>query len=71
MLAAAWAFMALTVAMAVFASPIKRYTDGAAAPLGDPKAYARAVIGADAETQPTTRPYDGQRAPVAPKKEQP
>lgn len=71
MLAAAWAFMALTVAMAVFASPIKRYTDGAAAQLGDPKAYARAVIGADAETHPTTRPYDGQRAPVAPKKEQP
>ena len=71
MLAAAWAFMALTVAMAVFASPIKRYTDAAATQLADPMAYVRAVLGEEAVTQPTTRPYDGQRAPGGAAKEQP
>jgi multicomponent K+:H+ antiporter subunit D len=71
MLAAAWAFMALTVAMAVFASPIKRYTDAAATQLADPMAYVRAVLGDDAATRSTTRPYDGQRAPAGGTKEQP
>ncbi|MBX3609906.1 MAG: monovalent cation/H+ antiporter subunit D [Hydrogenophaga sp.] len=72
MVASAWIFLALGVAMAVFASPIKRYTDAAAAQLGDPGAYARAVLGPDAEGQPTTRPYDGRRPrPQTPTKEQP
>jgi len=72
LLSATWAFMAVTVAMAVLASPIKRYTDAAAAQLGDPASYVRAVLGPDAATHTTTRPYDGRR-PVAPapKKEQP
>ncbi len=55
-----WAFMALTVALAVFASPVKRYTDAAAAQLSVNADYVRAVLGADAP--PSTRPYDGQRA---------
>lgn len=71
MLAAAWAFMALTVAMAVFAAPIKRYTDAAAHQLADPMAYVRAVLGDEAANQSTTRPYDGQRAPDAGVKEKP
>jgi len=69
MLGAAWAFMALTVAMAVFASPIKRYTDAAAAQLADPMAYAEAVLGLQPGEPPTTRPYDGQRVPAGPQKE--
>ena len=55
-----WAFMALTVALAVLAAPVKRYTDAAAAQLSVNADYVRAVLGADAP--PSTRPYDGQRA---------
>jgi multicomponent K+:H+ antiporter subunit D len=56
-----WAFMALTLALAVFASPVKQYTDAAAAQLDRPSDYVRAVLGADAVGRSTTRPYDGQR----------
>ena len=63
LLSAVWAFMALTLAMAVLASPVKRYTDAATAPLADQAAYARAVLGVTGA--PTTRPYDGQRTPAA------
>ncbi|MCV0440066.1 MAG: monovalent cation/H+ antiporter subunit D [Hydrogenophaga sp.] len=59
LLSAVWAFMLVTVAMAVLASPVKRYTDAAAAQLADQAAYVRAVLGPDASRQPTTRPYDG------------
>ena len=60
-----WAFMALTVALAVLAAPVKRYADAASAQLSVNADYARAVLGADAPS--STRPYDGQRA--APTKE--
>ena len=49
--------------MAVLASPVKRYTDATARQLADQAAYARAVLGVTGA--PTTRPYDGQRTPVA------
>ncbi|MDM7943926.1 MAG: monovalent cation/H+ antiporter subunit D [Hydrogenophaga sp.] len=73
LLSAVWAIMLMTVAMAVLASPIKRYTDAAAAQLADQALYVRAVLGSDRATQPTTRPYDGVRpAPsVKPKEERP
>lgn len=67
LLAPVWAFMALTLALAVFASPVKQYTDAAAAQLARPSDYVRAVLGADAVGRSTTRPYDGQR--VAPTQE--
>jgi multicomponent K+:H+ antiporter subunit D len=70
LLAPVWAFMALTVALAVLASPVKRYTDAAAAQLSAPADYVRAVLGADAASRSTTRPYDGQRA-VPPQEKQP
>ncbi len=46
-----------SVAMAVWASPIKRYTDAAAAQITDVQAYARAVLGPDLPG--TTRRYTG------------
>lgn len=58
MLSATWVFMALTVALAVMAAPVKQYTDDAAAQLGDRAAYQRAVLGEQAQT---TRPYTGAR----------
>ena len=58
-----WAFMALTVALAVLAAPVKRYTDAAAAQLSVNADYVRAVLGPDAP--PSTRPYDGQRGAPA------
>jgi multicomponent K+:H+ antiporter subunit D len=62
LLSAVWAFMALTVAMAVLASPIKRYTDDTATQLADTAAYAQAVLGlAPGQPSTTTRPYDGAR----------
>jgi multicomponent K+:H+ antiporter subunit D len=68
LLSAVWAFMALTLAMAVLASPIKRYTDDTAKQLADTHAYARAVLGLEPGTpSTTTRPYNGVRA-VAPAK---
>ena len=63
LLSAVWSFMALTLAMAVLASPVKRYTDATARQLAHQAAYARAVLGVTGA--PTTRPYDGQRTPVA------
>ncbi len=67
LLSAVWAFMALTLAMAVLASPVKRYTDATAAQLADQAAYARAVLGVtDANAAPSTRPYDGQRPATTP-----
>ena len=66
LLSAVWAFMALTLAMAVLASPVKRYTDAAAVQLADQANYARAVLGVTGTSPaPTTRPYDGQRPPAA------
>ena len=50
--------LALSLLLAVAASPLKRYTDAAALQLADRAAYAQAVLGpvggADADT---TRPY--------------
>ena len=73
LLSAVWAIMLMTVAMAVLASPIKRYTDAAAAQLAEPAQYVRAVLGPDRATVPTTRPYDGVRPTpaVKPLKESP
>jgi multicomponent K+:H+ antiporter subunit D len=66
LLSAVWAFMALTLAMAVLASPVKRYTDAPASQLADQAAYARAVLGVtDGAPASTTRPYDGARVPAA------
>ncbi len=62
LLASAGAFMALTLGLAVLASPVKRYTDAAAAQLSAPADYVRAVLGADVPGHSTTRPFDGQRA---------
>jgi len=61
LLSAVWAIMLMTVAMAVFASPIKRYADAAALQLADQALYVRAVLGPDRATTPTTRPYNGVR----------
>jgi multicomponent K+:H+ antiporter subunit D len=61
LLSASWVFMAMTVALAVFASPVKRYTDAAALQLMDKAAYAQAVLGEQGGVNAsTTRPYDGQ-----------
>lgn len=61
LLSAVGSIMLLTMAMAVFASPVKRYTDATAAQLADQALYVRAVLGPDRATTPTTRPYDGIR----------
>jgi multicomponent K+:H+ antiporter subunit D len=68
LLAPVGAFMAMTIALAVAASPVKRYTDAAAAQLAAPADYVRAVLGAGAEA--TTRRYDGQRVTPASSMEQ-
>ena len=71
LLSAVWAIMLLTAAMAVFASPLKRYTDATALQLADQALYVRAVLGPDRAAMPTTRPYDGVRpAPQAKPSEQ-
>ncbi|TSE19835.1 Na(+)/H(+) antiporter subunit D [Tepidimonas alkaliphilus] len=65
LLAAPWAFMALTVALAVGAAPVKAYTDAAARQLTDKAGYAAAVLARHGGPQvPTTRPYDG-RVPAS------
>ncbi|GAB3189269.1 monovalent cation/H+ antiporter subunit D [Hydrogenophaga aquatica] len=65
MLGAAWFFMGVTVAMAVFAAPVKRYTDATAQQLTDKAAYAHAVLGRQGGADVrTTVPYDGRRGPV-------
>jgi multicomponent K+:H+ antiporter subunit D len=73
LLSAVWAFMALTLVMAVLASPIKRYTDDTATQLADTAAYAKAVLGlAPGEPSTSTRPYDGARQSTpAPKPQAP
>ncbi|MEZ5663314.1 MAG: hypothetical protein R3E94_07255 [Burkholderiaceae bacterium] len=54
LLSSAWAFMAMTLVLAVCASPVKRYTDAAAAQLSRPADYVRAVLGDDRSAVPTT-----------------
>ena len=62
LLSAVWVFMALTLAMAVLASPIKRFTDATAQQLADTSAYAKAVLGLEpGEKSRSLRPYDGVR----------
>jgi multicomponent K+:H+ antiporter subunit D len=58
LLLSVWAFMGMTVALAVVASPVKSYTDAAAAQLADRAAYQRAVLG---DLGNSTRPYTGER----------
>jgi multicomponent K+:H+ antiporter subunit D len=63
LLAAGW-LLGASILMSVFADPIKRYTDAAAAQLGDAPALARAVLAAQGGIDPTAvRPYHG-AAPV-------
>lgn len=63
LLSAVWAFMAMTLAMAVLASPIKRYADDTASQLADTAAYAKAVLGLEpGEMSHSLRPYDGARS---------
>jgi multicomponent K+:H+ antiporter subunit D len=60
LIAATLSLLAVSVAMAVVAEPLKRYTDAAAAQLGDRAAYARAVLGEQGgEAADTARPYRG------------
>lgn len=67
LLSAIGSFMVLTVLMAVFASPVKRYTDATAAQLSDTAAYARAVLGVSpGGLSNSTRPYDGALRRAAP-----
>ena len=61
MLAATLSLLAAGVAMSVFAAPLKRYTDAAAAQLLDREAYARAVLGSERDS---VRPYRGTREPA-------
>jgi multicomponent K+:H+ antiporter subunit D len=52
--------LGLSLALAVAASPLKRYTDAAALQLGDRAGYAQAVLGAvGGAAADTTRPYRG------------
>jgi len=52
--------LALSLLLAVAASPLKRYTDAAAVQLADRAAYARAVLGPlGGAAATTTRPYRG------------
>ena len=52
--------LTLSLVLAAAASPLKRYTDAAAAQLNDRAAYAQAVLGAvGGEGAQTTRPYRG------------
>lgn len=52
--------LALSLVLAAAGSPVKRYTDAAAAQLTDRAAYARAVLGLVGSTAAvTTRPYRG------------
>ncbi|HYE40054.1 MAG TPA: monovalent cation/H+ antiporter subunit D [Ramlibacter sp.] len=72
LIGATLALLATGVAMAVFASPLKRYTDAAAMQLSDPAAYADAVLGDQGGARAeTTRPYTGEgaRPPAAHKEE--
>jgi multicomponent K+:H+ antiporter subunit D len=60
LMSATLALLTLSLVLAVAASPVKRYTDAAAAQLQDRAGYARAVL--DSQGGPaarTTRPYRG------------
>lgn len=60
MLMSTIALLALGLILAVAASPMKRYTDAAAAQLADTTAYAEAVLGPmGGPAAETTRPYRG------------
>ncbi len=61
MLAATLLLLGASVAMSVFAAPLKRYTDAAAAQLLDRDAYARAVLGI---ARDTARPYRAKQEPA-------
>ena len=71
-LSAVGALMGLTLAIAVWASPLMRYAQATAAQLADTAAYAQAVLGlpAGAPSQ-STRPYDGSRGAEQPKEVRP
>ena len=57
--------LALSLVLAVFASPFKSYTDAAATQLLDRSAYARAVLGIPTGgASTTTRPYRGGQGEV-------
>jgi multicomponent K+:H+ antiporter subunit D len=57
LLAATLALLGFSIAMSVFAEPLKHYTDAAAAQLLDRRAYAEAVLGPQGLDTETTRPY--------------
>jgi multicomponent K+:H+ antiporter subunit D len=60
MMSATLGLLALSLVLAVAASPMKRYTDAAAEQLTDQAAYARAVLGPLGGMQTeSTRPYRG------------
>ncbi|MBX9834415.1 MAG: monovalent cation/H+ antiporter subunit D, partial [Burkholderiaceae bacterium] len=60
LMAATLSLLALSLLLAVAASPLKRYTDAAAAQLADRNGYADAVLSAvDGAAAQTTRPYRG------------
>jgi len=57
LLSATLMLLAASVAVSAFAAPLQRYTQAAAEQLLDRAAYARAVLGEQAASQGTTRPY--------------
>lgn len=60
LLLATLGLLALSLVLAVAASPLKRYTDAAAAQLADRAGYAQAVLGpVGGAAATTTRPYRG------------
>jgi multicomponent K+:H+ antiporter subunit D len=61
LLAPTVALLACGTALAVFASPILRFTEAAAEQLADRRAYATTVIGE--VDRPTVRPFPGERRP--------
>jgi len=66
LLGATFALLTATVAMSVFADPLHRYSQAAAAQLVDREAYARAVLGPQGLATDTARPYRFDAAAPAP-----
>jgi multicomponent K+:H+ antiporter subunit D len=65
MMSATLGLLGLSLALAVAASPLKRYTDAASLQLADRAAYARAVLGPLKDgAADTTRPYRGGKGEV-------
>ena len=67
LMSATLGLLAMSLVLAVAASPFKRYTDAAAAQLADQSAYRKAVLGAgagDGGPLATTRPYRGGKGEV-------